>query len=255
MILLQAHPSLVTHPIPGKHGRTRAPSSINETTVDDDHRYVLNFKRAHYKTEWVELPDVTSVRKKLGAPPNRTHLDGTPFYTLPVIHDPTTGEIIGDSFDIALYLDKLDTGAPTLFPPSTVGLQAAFNVQAEAIFTQSVLLWCHNLPFNPETADATKAAFVERVGKESWEDLTVHLKEKAETLETFKAGLEQLAKFYGRSEGLFLERDTPIYADLIVGGWLASLKVTLKEWDEVQAWNDGLWGKIHQGLEKYAEVR
>lgn len=214
----------------------------------------MNFKRAHYKTEWVELPDVTQVRKKLGAPPNRTHSDGTPFYTLPIIKDQSTGEIIGDSFEIALYLDKLDTGAPSLFPPSTLSLQAAFNTQVDPIFSQFATLFMHGLPFNPETAELSRAEFVRRIGKK-WEDLNVEGKEREETLAALKAALEPLAKLYELRDGLFLEGDTPIYADLIVGAWLAYLKVTVKEWEDIRTWHDGLWGKIHQALEKYAEIR
>lgn len=214
----------------------------------------MNFKRAHYKTEWVELPDVTQVRKKLGTPPNRKHSDGSPFYTLPVIKDQSTGEIIGDSFEIALYLDKLDTGAPSLFPPSTVSLQAAFNAQVDPILSHFGTLFVHGLPFNPETAELSKAEFVRRSGV-SWEELNVEGKEREDALAAMKAALDPLAKLYELRDGTFLEGDTPIYADLIVGAWLAFFKVTLKEWEDLRTWHGGLWGKIHQALEKYAEVR
>ena len=218
-------------------------------------RYALNFKGVHYQTEWVELPEIASVRKELGVAPNRTFKDGSPFYTLPIIKDPSTGEIVGDSFEIALYLDKTYTNAPSLFPPSTIGLQAAFNVQVDAIFNQFFVLFIHGIPFNPDTAEASKAAFVKRAGKEDWEGLTVRGKERAQTLETFKAALGELAKFYRHSDGPFLEGNNASYADLIVGGWLAFLKVTLKEWEDLQMWHDGLWKKLYLALEKYAESK
>lgn len=69
-------------------------------------RHALNFKGVNYQTEWVELPDVTDVRKRLGATPNRTHRDGNAFYTLPVIHDLSTGDIVGGSLEVAQYIDK-----------------------------------------------------------------------------------------------------------------------------------------------------
>lgn len=209
----------------------------------------------HYKTEWVDLPDVESVRKKLGAPANRTHRDGTPFYTLPIIEDPATGEIVGDSFEIAVYLDKHYRDAPSLFPPSTISLQYAFNVQVDAIFSQCGFLFIHGLPFHPETADVSRAEFVRRAGKEKWEDLNLQGKEREDKLEELKAGLEQLAKPYKLRDGPFLEGAIPIYADFIVGGWLQCFKVALKEWEEVKMWHDGLWGKILIGLEEYTEMR
>ncbi|KAA8647389.1 hypothetical protein EYZ11_001616 [Aspergillus tanneri] len=218
-------------------------------------RYALNFKGVNYRTEWVDLPDIKTVREKLGIAPNRTHSDGSAFYTLPIIQDSSTGDIIGDTFEIALYLDRTYPNGPTLLPPMTVGLQAAFNIQVDAIFSQHVILCVHGMPLNPETAEISKATFAQRAGKESWEELTVRGEERVKTLESLKAALDGLAKCYRQKDGLFLEGDTVLYADLIVGSWLAFYKITLKEWEEVQTWHNGLWQKLHQALEKYAEVK
>lgn len=242
-----------------------------ENTVSHDHRYILvqtvtdyrhlsdryalNFKGAHYQTEWVELPEVTSLRKKLDVAPNRTLRDGTPFYTLPIIMDPAIGEFVGDSFEIALYLDKTHTDAPLLFPPTTVGLLAAFNVQVDAIFNPFVCLLVHGIPLNPDTAEVSRATFVERSGKADWESLTVRGEERAQTLEAFKAALGELAKIYRHSDGPFLDGNNATYGDLIVGGWLAFVKATLEEWEDVEMWHDGRWRKLHLALEKYAEVK
>ncbi|ESK95638.1 glutathione s-transferase [Moniliophthora roreri MCA 2997] len=218
-------------------------------------RYALNFKGVHYQTEWVDLPEVENVRKKLGSEPVRTHWDGSSFYTLPVIKNTSTGQLIGDSFDIALYLDKTYPNGPSLFPPSTIGLQKAFNAHVDAIFTSHVILCVHGIPFNPETVEVSKATFLWRAGKERWEDLTVEGEERAKTLESLKTALGGLAKSYSHGGGPFLEGENPSYADLIVGGWLAFFKITVKEWEDIQTWHDGLWGKIHLALEKYAEVK
>ncbi|KAF8941926.1 hypothetical protein BGZ47_007039, partial [Haplosporangium gracile] len=69
-------------------------------------RYALNFKKVPYSTSWVQLPDITKVRRALGVPASRKFADGTDFYTLPMLSDPTHGAIVGDSFDIAIYLQK-----------------------------------------------------------------------------------------------------------------------------------------------------
>ncbi|RHZ66761.1 uncharacterized protein CDV56_109043 [Aspergillus thermomutatus] len=216
-------------------------------------RYALNFKQAHYQTEWVELPEVSSVRKRLGVAANRVHRDGSPFYTLPIIRNTSTCDIVGDSFEIALYLDRLYPEGARLFPPSTVGLLSAFNSQVDAIFTQHVILCLNGMPFNPETAEESKATFAKRAGKECWDELTVRGEERARTLEGFQGALGELAKAYRRTEGPFLEGDTATYADFIVGSWLKFFKKTMEEWEELQSWHDGLWGELHRALEKYAE--
>ncbi|TFK18967.1 hypothetical protein FA15DRAFT_230908 [Coprinopsis marcescibilis] len=229
-------------------------------------RYALNFKRVHYKTEWVDLPDVPSVREKLGLAANRTHWDGSPFHTLPAIKDLSTGETIGDSFDIALYLDKQGPGAGQLFPPATIGLTKAFNKYVDALFTNNVVILClHGMPMNPATAEQTKATFLWRTQKKSWEEFDIAPEDRVKALESFKTVLGEFAITYSvgvdkstGGGGPFLDgRAIPTYADLIVGGWLGYMSASLpgQEWDEVKTWHDGLWGRIYEALEKYAEIK
>lgn len=146
-----------------------------------------------------------------------------------------------------------------MFPASsTISLDGrAFNAKVDAIFTQHVILCAHGLPFNPETAEISKATFVNRAGKGSWEELTVHGEERTKTLESFNAALGELAEAYRKTGGPFLEGNTPSYADLIVGGWLQFFKATLpsKEWESVQSWHGGLWKNLHLVLEEYVEVK
>jgi glutathione S-transferase len=220
----------------------------------------LNFKRVQYKTEWVDMPDVASVRKRLDVAPNRTFFDGTPFYTLPIIQDLSTGEIVGDSFDNALYLDRTYTEAthtPSLFPPSTIALQRAWNKQIDNIFAPFVSLCVEGIPLNPETAEITKASFVFRSQKEKWEDFHLSADERTKRLAQSKETLGGLAAFYRDAESPFLGGENPIYADLIVGAWLAFCRIALpaKEWEEVQTWQDGMWGKLDRALNKYAEIK
>ncbi|PWY93391.1 hypothetical protein BO94DRAFT_614436 [Aspergillus sclerotioniger CBS 115572] len=84
-------------------------------------------------------------------------------------------------------------------------------------------LFVHGLPFNPVTAEKSKAEFVRRAGKKCWEELTVRGEE-------------------------------PVYADLVVGGWLKCFEVALKEWEVVRVWHGGLWGMLVAGLERFAVV-
>ncbi|GAB1192657.1 hypothetical protein BDV32DRAFT_26509 [Aspergillus pseudonomiae] len=217
-------------------------------------RYSLNFKRVSYRTEWVDLPEVASTRKALGVPPSRTFSNGSPFYTLPIIEDPSTGERVGDSFDIALYLEKAYPDAPQLFPRSSLGLHASFNAHVDALFSRFVILFFHGMPLNPETAEVSHATFAARAGVESWDDLTVTGEARQIILEGFKSALAELAKIYNYTEGPFLEGNTVSYADFIVGGWLQFAKASLPEWEDLRKWHEARWGRLHLALEKYAQV-
>ncbi|KAL0577852.1 hypothetical protein V5O48_004124 [Marasmius crinis-equi] len=224
-------------------------------------RYALNFKKVHYQTEWVDLPDVTSVRQRLGAAPVRKFADGSDFYTLPVIKNQSTEEIVGDSFDIAVYLDQTypDSGLK-LFPGVTeglgLGLYRGFNTFVDELFTRYVVLAAEGFPFNPETAEISKAEFCRRAGGKKWEELVIEGEARKKMVEEFRVALDSLAKLYQSNEtGPFLEGQNPSYADLIVGGWLRMMENTLREWKEMKTWHDGLWGKLHQELHKFAEVK
>jgi glutathione S-transferase len=219
-------------------------------------RYALNYKGVLYKTEWVELTQVTSVRQKLDCPAVRLHRDGSPFYTLPVLRDPSTGKVIGDTFDIAVYIDKICPDGPPLFPPSSIGLHKAFNAQVDAIFTPFAILCFNKMPFNPETAEQSRCDFLWRMNTSvSWEEMLIRGEKRVKMVAEFKDKLGELAKFYLCDDGPFLEGQTLTYADIIVGGWLHWMKVTFEEWEDLLTWHDGRWRKIHEALEKYAGVK
>ncbi|KAJ7779806.1 hypothetical protein B0H16DRAFT_1499905 [Mycena metata] len=219
-------------------------------------RYALNFKAVHYKTEWVAHPEVSSVRKKLGCPPVRWNPDGTPFYTLPIIHDPSTGKLVGDSFEIAQYLDAEYPNGPRLIPPSTTALHKAFNTHVDRIFIDGIAILCnHGLPYNPETAEQSKAELVRLAGVSSWDDLTLRGAARTKKLAEFKEALGALASFYVDENAPFLEGTSVSYADMIIGGRLQLLKASLAEWKEVRTWQNSRWERVLQALEKYAEVK
>ncbi|KAJ7251940.1 hypothetical protein C8J57DRAFT_1451541 [Mycena rebaudengoi] len=182
--------------------------------------YALNFKGVHYKTEWVKLPQVASVRQKLECPAVRCHRDGSPFYTLPMIQDPSTGK-------------------------------PAFNVYVDNIFTDCIIILCvHGFPFNPETAEKSEADFVCKAGVYSWDDLTLQGTDRAKKLEEYL-----LAKFYVDKDEPFLEGKSISYADMIIGGWLQMLKASLEEWKEVPTWHNSRCERFIQALDKYTGIK
>ena len=114
------------------------------------------------------------------------------------------------------------------------------------------------MPLDPATAEASRADFARRADVSRWEDLEIPpgSEERKKKLAAFEAALGSglAAWFVRRDEGPFLEGRTPMYADLIVGGWLQMMRNCLPEWEELRGWHEGLWGRLYDALEEWAEV-
>ncbi|KAI9016995.1 hypothetical protein BC832DRAFT_588280 [Gaertneriomyces semiglobifer] len=249
-------------------------------------RLALSFKQVPFKTTWVDLPDITAVRKGLNCPAMRQLDDGTDFYTLPMVVDPNANnKVLGDSFDIANYLDATfpDSGG-LLFPTDTTrtGLDyesphkdtpfivpltvlasttpnveyANFNRHVDATFTMHTVLVGEFLPFNPQSAETVKATMAKRAHVQNWDDLFAGARDKAtrgKMLEAFKGALESLARlFMVHPSGPYLEGEKANYADLIVGGWVNMMAMTMpeEEWKQFRTWHGGVFGKLHDALQK-----
>ncbi|KAF9583079.1 hypothetical protein BGW38_010294 [Lunasporangiospora selenospora] len=245
-------------------------------------RLALNFKNIDYSTIWVSMPDITRVRRGLDMDASRKFGDGTDFYTLPVLVDPNTNSKIGDSFDIAIYLQAKypNSGAGDLFPPQKLDYvfnpenpllvplserkdseyeeYSKFNTNVDAVFTNYIGLGTYNFPFDPAHAEACKNIFIQRAGVKSWDDFEIKGEVREKMKESFRVALGDLSKLFLKDpSGPFILGEQACYADLIVDGWLRMLRVTLpaNEWEEVKGWHGGIFGRLHDGLEKYAEVK
>ncbi|KZZ92524.1 hypothetical protein AAL_06150 [Moelleriella libera RCEF 2490] len=202
--------------------------------------------------------------------------------------------LLGDSFDIAVHLQRAypTAGAGDLFPrrlqqqlgnfavdlSSIIPLSettqtgsgypeyAAFNTSVDAAFSAHVALIVDGLPLDPETADATRAEFVQRAGLRSWDDFRLEGEARAKMVASLRNTLGDLAKLFPREDattttggtaGPFLMGHTTTYADFIVGAWLRMLCVTLPadEWQAVRGWHGGVFGRLHDALDRWAEVK
>ncbi|KAK4120217.1 hypothetical protein N657DRAFT_649277 [Parathielavia appendiculata] len=248
-------------------------------------RLALNFKGVPYTTTWVALPDIAKVRTSLNVPACRKFADGSNFFTLPIIEDHATASLLGDSFDIAVHLQRKypTSGAGDLFPPQTLDFDveqdpamllvplsepreshsaypeyARFNMKVDAAFTAYAQLSVFGFPFDPATAEATKAEFVRRAGVARWDDFALVGEARERTRESFRNTLGGLAGLFSRdTTGPFLLGTRASYGDFIVGAWLRMLRVTLpeSEWEDVRGWHGGVFGRLHDALEVYAEVQ
>ncbi|CAI6340797.1 unnamed protein product [Periconia digitata] len=247
-------------------------------------RMALGFKRAAFTTTWVDIININSVRQGLNCPATRKLDDGSDYYTLPMLQDPASGKVVGDSFDIANYLeDKFppsDGNSESLFPSTTTGTgldyespakdtafyapittnegsknaaYARFNLHVDATFSAHIMPWAVSLPFNPDTAEATKALMAKRAHLNSWDDLHVEGEARKSLIAKFKDATGSLAQYFGvHTEGPFLEGKQANYADLIVGGWVNMLSVVMPEdeWKDFKTWHGGVFGALHEALQK-----
>ncbi|KAI1390714.1 uncharacterized protein F4822DRAFT_161974 [Hypoxylon trugodes] len=212
-------------------------------------RYALNFKRANFTTKWVDLSEVKSTRMSLGVAPVRFFANGEPFYTFPLLKDGST--ILGDSFGIAVHVDKKYPDSPSLFKHS-IGLYAAFNAHIDTVFTAGAQLCAASMPFSPETEEKCKAEFCRRAGVKSYDELIVHGEAKKKVKDAFQAAIGEAAKYFKFSEGPFIGGKEPDYADMIVGGWLMFYCTTIPgDWEDIRGWHGGVWGRLHDALKPY----
>lgn len=226
--------------------------------------------------------DIPKVRQRLEVDACRKFADGKDFYTLPIIHDHATDSLQGDSFDIALYLNNTypTAGGGNLFPtqalqfkydpptafPTLLSLPkndggypgyARFNLSIDTLFTAYSGILATNMPLDPLTANEVQAEFARRSGVESMDMLAMKEEDRSAALEAFNEDLADLAKLYkANAEGPFLLGMQASYADFIVGSWLRMGFVAMKrdEWQQLKSWHGGVFGRLHDALDRYAEV-
>ncbi|PHH66006.1 hypothetical protein CDD81_531 [Ophiocordyceps australis] len=228
-------------------------------------RLALNFKSASYSTNWVELPDVTPTRQALGIPVSRKLPNGQDFNTLPIIYDSANKHYVGDSFDIAIYLDAKYPSAPRLIPAGAIGVTRAWNDRINDLFSRFVGLGSEGMPFNPANAEQCRQILVDRARiltnrpEMTWQDCIFRGEARVKMLADFKAALGELEQYYASpdtSKGAFINGEEPCYADMIVGGWLGMVHVTFSPEDlqQLHTWHNGRWGKIWKGLAPFTEI-
>jgi glutathione S-transferase len=221
------------------------------------YRYSLGFKGLPFKTVWVEYPDIAHVCQSIGAEPTGKLPDGSPYYSLPVIQDPSTGKVIADSWKIAEYLDATYPDRPTLIPRGTHALQWAFLV---AIWTAAAdpIADLMQQPTCARLAPASQAFFrrtrEERHGCKV-EDMSAGA-QRVEHWKTAEAGLGRIGGWLekGGEGSRWVMGDVVTFADFALAGWIvwARQVADSEEWEKVAGWGDGRWVRFIVGLNQYA---
>jgi glutathione S-transferase len=218
------------------------------------HRYTLGYKNIPFRTVWVEYPDIAPLCKKIGASPTSVKPDGTPLYTLPVIHDPSTGKSISDSWDIARYLDEKYPGKPLLLQ-GTRALQWSFTVAASElvfdhirrliIFQTWAQLRPKSQPYWRATREAQFGCKLEDVSAGS---------AREEHWETAEKSLHRVATWLQKNgeDNTWVMGDNISFVDLFIGGKLAWVRqVDPEVWERVKRWDDGTWERYLDRLDSF----
>lgn len=168
--------------------------------------------------------------------------------TVPVIRD--DDRIVGDSFDIALYLDERYPDRPSLFAGEGGKAMARFvegwtNAQLHAFIRSAAIMDIHDRLAPPDQA-YFRASREERFGKKL-EELPVGREER---LARFAADLTPLRLVLERQP--FIGGEGPLFADYIVAGafqWMRviSLFQVLGEDDPVRDWFERCLD-LHDGM-------
>jgi glutathione S-transferase len=210
-------------------------------------RLALNIKGIPYKTVWIEFFEIEAESKKVGAAPTGER-GGKPLYTIPFLYDPATRTAVSDSQEIVAYLERQYPTRPTLFPPGTRALQAAFVGGDQSIIRRIadssrplIMPTILKSATEPGQAYARKAygAFLEQM--------------MALTEEFLQEKADDILKALGEVDGwmgagaVFLTGETPSNADVWLAATLVSIRNALGEehefWKRIAAANGGRWAR------------
>ncbi|TFY59065.1 hypothetical protein EVJ58_g6010 [Rhodofomes roseus] len=222
-------------------------------------RFVLNFKRLPYVTEWVAYPDITEVLTEVGAPPTRTT---EPLYTLPAIVDAMTDSpvIISDSTAIADYLE--DTyPEPSIYPHGReTQLSYVAKIGQLVAIPMAFIVVPNTMKILPQGRDveyyvgSRKGIFGidlddmynSKNEAERWQQLEGGLEELSTIVETIEHGDRWL---FGTAEG-------PGYADFVLAAAFVWFRNAGPEdgWERLRTMNGGRWERFFKSALEYMQV-
>lgn len=219
----------------------------------------MNLKGLSYKTEWVDFPDIEAHCKRLGISSTGKSLwDGSDLYTLPAIHDLSTGVVLADSIAIAKYLDATYADTPQLFPDGTLGLQEAFtDAFQSSIQPIYPIIGIITLPqlYSPGAAYIRKTR--EQLFGMTFEELTPKGDKAVEEWGKFKNGFDKVDGWFAKTDniGPYILGDVISWGDIVVASIAIWLKLVFGEesqqWKEIALWHGGRWSSLLKDLDKY----
>jgi len=183
------------------------------------------------------------------------------YYSLPVIHDPSTGKTIADSFHIALYLDETYSSTPRVLHDETYGLYNAFTDHIPVVL-------------GPYRATLMLPAIARMLNEHSqgWfirarsADIGAPLMDvEPKTPEAFEAAWKRCEEAWGKVArwykpgAMFLSgSDRPGLADFMIVTMFNSMRLIWgedsTEWKNALQWQDGKWKALSEYFSKYEQM-
>ncbi|KAJ7263877.1 hypothetical protein C8J57DRAFT_1333079 [Mycena rebaudengoi] len=222
-------------------------------------RHSLNYKGIPYKTVWLEYEEIEPASKRLGATPTSNKPDGRPHYTLPMIHDPTTGAVVSESTKIAEYLDKAYPDTPRLLPAGTAAFQRVFEEYVGSLLVGTLAWYARpavHAKLNPVSKEYFRRTMETLCGK-TLEEFTPKGEEHVKSMQKIKDALGKIdgwIKLNGPNSS-YIMGDTISFADVWLVSYLKWIRLAVPDlWEEIKPWHDGRWASLLQDFEKYATV-
>jgi glutathione S-transferase len=227
-------------------------------------RYALNIKGLTFKTGWIEAPDIKAFYEEHGIPCVNTRPDGSPYYTLPIIHDGSTNKFVADSYHIIAYLDDNYPNTPTLLPKGTHALQTAFEFAMRSAIAESNRII---MPASCEILNEASRSYFYRT--RNIEGLKIPEDRMDEEWKRFEAGMGEIDKWFKKNgkEQKYVAGNTISYADIVLAARLLWIKKAYdgkrvldrdtqgrresKEWEYIQGWHGGRWAKLVAEFQQY----
>jgi len=224
-------------------------------------RFCLNYKNIPYRTEWLELEDIELHLKKLGIKPTGKKPDGRDLYTLPAIHDPSTGTYLADSFLIAQYLDKTYPDTPPILPSDSIGLQVAFE---EQFMSALVPLWqfitVHSIGLlTPRGQEYGRRSKEMQFGKRL-EDMEPKGEDAEREWEVLRNALGKIDGYYAKVEGSgpFILGPSISWGDIVVVSAMIWIRLSFGEesqrWKYISSWHGGRWGALLKAFNAFFTI-
>lgn len=230
-----------------------------------DRSYALDFKGLNYKTIFLEYPEIQKIALQLGANPTGTDSSGVPKYTLPMIHDLSTGTVIAESLDIVEYLDRAYPDRARVVPPASSSLLRALNIALYAVIpdvfwelTTAAIL--HDHLFNPPSEEYFKPLREEDFGKSIEEIVSLwsDSDRKEQALQAIEKGFAKVDTWYSKDASRYFVGQTWSFADFIIAGRLAYARSIFgresNEWKQMGSWNGGRWGRRMDELDQFSRL-
>lgn len=193
-------------------------------------------------------------------PTGKTFWDGTDYYSLPAIHDPSTGIYLADSWAIAEYLEKQYPNTPSIFPNNSKGLQSAFTdgFFAGVAPALDLLIPATYAYLTPKSQEYFRRTRELGLGAKV-EDIAPKGEKAVEEWAKLKAHYDKVDAWFAKTDdkGPFMMGDTISWADFVVAGWNGRIRRVMgpdsKEWKNIESWNAGRWSHLLVALSSYAD--